>query len=249
MGRETARVMEIFTSLQGEGLDLGARHLFLRFYGCNRRCRYCDTETSLNPAGPCRVEQTPGRGDFRERPNPLSVEEVATLLHAGGAQKGGVDALTLTGGEPLLHTPFLQKLLPRLGDRFPVFLETNGLLFHELESILPWIDGISMDVKIPSATGEAADWAAHRRFLEIGSAKIRYVKAVLSPAVQEDELHHLADLIRSSGEPVLVLQPVGGSESERSWMDRLLAIQAGLREAGVRSVRIIPQVHKLLGVL
>ncbi len=249
MGRDSAAVMEIFTSLQGEGPDLGERHLFLRFYGCNRRCRYCDTEAALKDTGPCRVEQMPGRGDFRERPNPLTVEETASLLRAGGAQKGGVDALAITGGEPLLHAPFLQELLPRLQNRFSCILETNGLLFAELETILPFIDGISMDVKIPSATGEEADWEGHRRFLETGGAKIRYVKAVVSPIVKEDELHRLAELIRSGGNATLILQPVSGSESDRSWMGRLLEIQAGLREEGVRSVRVIPQIHKLLGVL
>lgn len=250
MSGVSADIMEIFTSLQGEGLDLGARHLFVRLYGCNCRCRYCDTEAALEVSGPCRIEQTPGRGDFRERFNPLDPEGAALLILAGAAQIGGIDALTLTGGEPLLQASFLRGLLPLLEHRFPCFLETNGLLYRELESILPLIDGISMDVKLASATGEATDWEAHRHFLQTGDAKIRYVKAVVSPTVEEDELSHLAELIRSCGrEPPLVLQPVSGSESDRSWMRRLLAIQADLREEGVGSVRIIPQIHKHLGVL
>ncbi|NOY53760.1 MAG: 7-carboxy-7-deazaguanine synthase QueE [Deltaproteobacteria bacterium] len=249
MERETVSVMEIFTSLQGEGPELGARHLFVRFYGCNRRCVYCDTEAALKLSGPCRIEQTPGRGDFRERPNPLNLEEVAHLILSGSVQAGGIDALTLTGGEPLLYAPFLRELLPLLDHRFPCLLETNGLLSDALQSVLPWIDVVSMDVKIPSATGEAADWEGHRRFLQTGGAKIGYVKTVLSPDVKEDELHLLAELIRSGGCPPLVLQPVSGSERDRSWIERLFDIQAGLREAGIDSVRIIPQVHKLLGVL
>ncbi len=250
MERDAAAVMEIFTSLQGEGPDLGERQLFLRFYGCNRRCRYCYTEASLKASGPCRVEQTPGKGDFQDRPNPLTVEETASLLRIGGAQKGGIHSLALTGGEPLLHAPFLRRLLPGVKKNLSVFLETNGLLYRELESILPLIDGISMDVKLASVTGETSDWEGHRRFLETGGAKIRYVKAVVSPVVERDELHRLAELIRSyGGDLPLVLQPVSGSESDRSWMERLLAIQADLRGGEGRSVRIIPQIHKLLGVL
>ncbi|MBI2447469.1 MAG: 7-carboxy-7-deazaguanine synthase QueE, partial [Candidatus Omnitrophica bacterium] len=40
------KISEIFSSIQGEGLYLGKRQIFVRFYGCNMRCAYCDTMPS-----------------------------------------------------------------------------------------------------------------------------------------------------------------------------------------------------------
>ncbi len=42
-----AKISEIFSSIQGEGLYLGKRHIFVRFFGCNMRCAYCDTMPSI----------------------------------------------------------------------------------------------------------------------------------------------------------------------------------------------------------
>ena len=41
-----ANLIEIFSSVQGEGRYVGCRQLFVRFEGCNLQCRYCDTENA-----------------------------------------------------------------------------------------------------------------------------------------------------------------------------------------------------------
>ena len=37
------KINEIFSSIQGEGLYIGSKQLFIRFCGCNLKCNYCDT--------------------------------------------------------------------------------------------------------------------------------------------------------------------------------------------------------------
>jgi 7-carboxy-7-deazaguanine synthase len=39
----TAKITEVFLSIQGEGVHAGDEHIFVRFHGCNMRCTFCDT--------------------------------------------------------------------------------------------------------------------------------------------------------------------------------------------------------------
>ena len=39
-----AKIKEIFSSIQGEGLYIGCKQIFIRFCACNLNCYYCDTD-------------------------------------------------------------------------------------------------------------------------------------------------------------------------------------------------------------
>ena len=43
MGEHTYKLVEMFYSIQGEGINMGMPMLFIRFAGCNLGCEYCDT--------------------------------------------------------------------------------------------------------------------------------------------------------------------------------------------------------------
>ena len=65
-------LVEIFSSVQGEGIHAGMSTLFIRFGECDLRCRWCDTPQSWKKTAECRIETERGAGVFRTLANPLS---------------------------------------------------------------------------------------------------------------------------------------------------------------------------------
>jgi len=74
---------------------VGCRQIFIRLHGCNLDCSYCDTVLAEMPLN-CRIEATPGKGDFKLLTNPLNVEEIAAV--AAAMKLSLHDSVSLTGG-------------------------------------------------------------------------------------------------------------------------------------------------------
>ena len=245
----TAPVFEIFSGIQGEGVLVGIRQIFVRLCGCNRHCRFCDTREACETTATCHVEETPGTRRFVRRRNPLTTGQVLEAIDALDAPRGLHHSVSLTGGEPLLHPDFIATLSPALGERgLAIYLETNGTLPDALERVVEGIEHVAMDVKLASATGEPTPWAAHRRFLGAAAARHTQVKVVVVAETTDEELDRLAALV-AAVEPAtpVVLQPVTALPRvlPPSPM-QVLGMQARLREK-LPDVRVIPQVHKLMG--
>ncbi|HEU4429975.1 MAG TPA: 7-carboxy-7-deazaguanine synthase QueE, partial [Myxococcota bacterium] len=96
----TANLVEIFSSIQGEGPYAGLSTLFIRFGGCDLRCAWCDSPHTWRPAERARIETARASGEFVERENPVAIEEIAAAAEALGALQHR--QVSLTGGEPLL---------------------------------------------------------------------------------------------------------------------------------------------------
>ncbi len=254
----TAPVAEIFSSVQGEGPWVGVRQVFVRTYGCDLCCRYCDTPASRSATGPCRVESPPGSRNWRHLANPLSVEAVADLVAELDTPRGLHHSVSLTGGEPLLHPDFVNGLAARcrvLG--LQTYLETNGQRVAELQRALDQIDIVSMDVKLRSSQPEDSDfdWEAlltrSMAFLRVALQKQVYVKIVITPLDTAADVERVAAAVASEApELTLILQPVTPNRDipaapAPEEMLRLHAAAGG----HLGDVRIIPQCHPRMGQL
>ena len=117
------KVSEIFTSFQGEGPYIGIPATFLRLYGCNLNCQWCDTDISTYEI--------------------LSVDEVAEILMTQ-MEFNNISLLVITGGEPTLQMDEIKRLIKELPDDIKIQLETNGSIFEyvpEMEYVIsPKVD-------------------------------------------------------------------------------------------------------------
>lgn len=250
----TAFVSEIFSSAQGEGVNIGRRQLFVRFCECHRNCLYCDTPVERTKT--VAIEREPGSGKFESVPNPLSVRQLVDLLVELNRPETAHDDLFITGGEPLLQADFLTAFLPEARKRLdlPVHLETSGDLPEEFAKVTEWIDHVLMDIKLPSVTGEAAAWEMHRDFLDIIEHEETgaTIKLVVGADTLDADLARSAEIIRASGSlAAVVLQPMtAASKTDRvPTAKQVLTWQSQMACDIGRSVRVIPQCHKLMGLL
>ncbi|WP_294158997.1 7-carboxy-7-deazaguanine synthase QueE [uncultured Selenomonas sp.] len=248
MSKDSENIIEIFSSIQGEGKYVGCRQVFVRFEGCNLHCAYCDTEHAIGAHPACRIETAAGSRMFHELLNPVSAEDAAVQIQALLVE-APAQAVSFTGGEPLLHAPFIHTLRGKVDALTPFLLETNGTLSEPLATVLDDVDIISMDLKLPSATGEAL-WDAHRRFLTLARRKELYVKMVIAENTPDEEFIRAVSLLESvAPDALLILQPVtpcGGVAACPP--ERVLAMQAEAMRH-VRDARVIPQTHKFIGQL
>jgi 7-carboxy-7-deazaguanine synthase len=247
---DSAPLIEIFSSIQGEGPYVGCRQAFIRFHGCNLGCAYCDT-LRQHPPQSCRIEIEPGRGQFRDLPNPLSLDQVCAVLRGWNERHPHLchHSLSITGGEPLIHFRLLTEWLPVLREMLPIYLETNGSLPDELAEVVRHVDYISMDIKLPSATGQAPLPESNRKFLKLAVPHKTFVKVVVAEETPEQEIEDACLMVRDVYPAIpLILQPVTRNGVPAVTASRLLQLQE-FASGFLPDVRIIPQTHVFLNFL
>jgi len=255
LSADEAPVQEIFSSIQGEGLYSGCRQLFVRFAHCHLHCAYCDTPMTT-PSGQCAVEWQAGTNQWQSEENPLKQSHLVEILQKLISTNGKHHSVSFTGGEPLLYSQFLATVLPQiqvLGVK--TFLETSGTQPHLLAPLLPFLDVVAMDVKLPSATKQAPRWTEHQAFyalLENNPAFSGdvFIKCVFNQSTTLEELSHLKTIV-TNPKTVIFLQPetplVESTTTITIDAQQMLALQAGV-SAWFEEVRVLPQTHKFLKV-
>ena len=242
-------LVEIFSSIQGEGLFVGCRQVFVRLAGCNLSCRYCDTRESFAIPAAARVETEAGSRVFESITNPVAASKwhdaVANLCRPPH------HSIRLTGGEPLLQPQAVAALSPLRKKGVKLYLETNGTLPKTLAQVIQQIDIVSMDFKLPSELPEnQAYWQEHADFLKVACQREVFVKIVLSGRTSPSELEQAIALICDIDPAIpLILQPVTPVNGVTPVVPEQVLRWQELALARLRNVRVIPQTHKLMGQL
>ncbi|TVY08283.1 7-carboxy-7-deazaguanine synthase QueE [Paenibacillus cremeus] len=129
-------MVEIFETVEGEGTRAGFPTVFVRLFGCNLRCTWCDTKYSYPPA---------------ESEFVMTIDEIVQE-----ATKYRAKHLCLTGGEPLMYgdkSAALIEALSATGKFTDIHIETNGAI--DLAMFMERIDAPEvryiMDYKLPDS--------------------------------------------------------------------------------------------------
>ena len=242
------QVMEIYLAPQGEGIFIGEPSVFIRFFGCNLKCVWCDTAYSINPK-----EWRKANPESKEEPyTEMLVNEVFDVVLQYST---GDTPVVLTGGEPLLQRDFhvLADKLFSIGAR--VTVETNGTVIPSAWPAHLQLDNTkkqilwSISPKMSSARTAKPD--KERLLVFMQRSEPMQLKFVISSVEDFHEaLHLLHALPTYAYEPNIVFQPNGmlldvyGIKKYLEILDWLQ--QLVIQEVLYKNVRVLPQLHAMI---
>jgi 7-carboxy-7-deazaguanine synthase len=232
------RLFEIFTSVEGEGILYGTKTLFVRLAGCPFTCFYCDTAESLP----------------MDSGTEYSIEEANNLIDK--KLEKNTYKVNFTGGEPLVQSEAVLDMAKHVKSRnIPTYLESSCYDSKKFSIVLPFIDFIKIEFKTPDAN--FVDTKHYSKLIEnaleclkasVQAKKITYIKIVVSSKTELESLNELLGKIFNtiSKEDIsgFIIQPTFGI-AEPS-LEQLLKLY-DLVYPYYTEVRVVPQLHKLIG--
>lgn len=230
-------VMEIFgPTVQGEGMVIGTKTMFIRTAGCEYRCSWCDSAFTWDGSG---VDQIKA----------MQPEDIWTKLSDIGGQR--FSHVTLSGGNPAL-LPQLGSLIDLLHiHNITVAVETQGSKWQDW---LLDIDEVTLSPKPPSS-GMNTDWEKLDHILErleqrsapfTHSLKVVIFNAIdLNYAVKVHERYPTVPLFLQIGNPDVHTMDITEHTSfllqRYSWL-----IEQVMESSILNNVRVLPQLHTLV---
>lgn len=235
------RVMELFPTIQGEGTDIGRETIFMRLYGCNLSCVWCDTAHSWD-------EAKYFRGIYQDYTDDDIINQIKSMPEAKE-----IRYMVITGGEPLLHNH--ESLTNMIGTLHSedlinhVTFETNGTILPHPELVK--VTGLfSVSPKLVSSQNKPYSPRLLGRWLDRAMDKIQF-KFVVANDLDAAEVAVM--LFEAQDERLkkvpIIFQPEESAGNYRE-LPKLMseAFRLAQLDKTDYDIRYIPQVHKLYGI-
>lgn len=202
---------EIFTTVQGEGRNIGRPVVFARLSGCNLECSWCDT--------PYTWVFNEKKAEAHDQHKVYVEADEMVKLTAGQAVERisgeKLDRLVITGGEPMIQQKQLIPMLTELRRRNPlqwVEIETNGTIAPKPEMI-ELIDQFNVSPKLENSGNSLKARVRERAMqtlVETPKADFKYV------VFGDQDLPEILEQVEHFGIPHdrVFLMPEGRTEEE-----------------------------------
>lgn len=222
-------VIEIFNSIQGEGVFAGAQTYFVRFRGCDFKCSWCDE---------------PLHRDHKADPVANDVESIMSHLDITKAR-----IVTLTGGNPCIHN--LSDLVKELkGAGFEVHVETQGSIMPDW---LKFVDFITISPKGPSSGNETDLFKLQHKLKNLRKVSKQIKPVVMVDrygAVSEEDLSYVKKLVKMFPKTYMIVQLGDDATADvKTYGTRYRILCEKIAEfSDLVDVRVLPQLHKIGGI-
>ena len=191
------KVNEIFLSIDGEGYRTGLPVVFIRLYGCNLNCSYCDTRYSCE------------NSEYKQ----MSLYDILVEVLSYG-----VPRVTLTGGEPLIHPGVKDLIVSLVANDIEVNIETNGAV--DLDEFIEFKYNskviFTMDYKCKSSGMEEKMILSNLVFLQPKDV----IKFVVSNYNELEKMEYILESSKCKAQPYV--SPVFGAIEPKELVDYVL---------------------------
>jgi 7-carboxy-7-deazaguanine synthase len=228
-------VIEIFgPTVQGEGMVIGQKTMFIRTAGCDYSCAWCDSAFTWDGTG-------------KHETRMLTAEQVVEGLREVGGDT--YSHVTISGGNPAL-LPRLEQLIDLLhAGGIQVALETQGSKWQEWFLL---IDELTISPKPPSST-MSTDWDVLDSIVDKLATQQRNfsLKVVV---FDETDLLYATDVHHRYPDVQFYLQAGNDDVKELDsslLLQRLMSkyvwlVETVMASAQLKNVRVLPQLHAWL---
>jgi organic radical activating enzyme len=234
----TTKLSEIFTSIEGEGILFGTKTMFVRLAGCPFRCHWCDTPYALP----------------MDSGSDYSVEEVKEIISE--SLQPNTYKINFTGGEPLVQYEAvieLAKFVRQKGLR--AYLESACYDAVRFAKVLPYIDICKVELKLRDS--KIVDEKQYCNLLKneleclrqtVRSCKTTYIKIVVTNSSNLKEFKEIVREVFRIAKPSelagFIIQP--SYRVDEPTLDVLFGFYDAVYPM-YDQVRVVPQLHKIIG--
>lgn len=225
-------VIELFgPTIQGEGSVIGLKTMFVRLYGCDYKCSWCDSAFTWDGSSKSSIQR-------------LTSLEIIDKLNSIGLD--GCTYVTISGGNPALYNEPLYDLISELHKRSKkIIVETQGSIWKD------WfndVDILTISPKPPSSL-MTTDW----KVLRFIFANLQHSKVSLKVVIFDETDYLFAKKIQVLFPDIPLYLQVGNAEVTRSeciagqllnkleWLFNLV-----INDPELQTARVLPQLHTLI---
>ncbi|ALS74393.1 7-carboxy-7-deazaguanine synthase [Planococcus rifietoensis] len=224
-------VMEVFgPTIQGEGMVMGQKTMFVRTAGCDYSCSWCDSKFTWDGTG---------------KSTAMTAADIVRQLEELG--KDAFSHVTISGGNPALHKGIAELVASCQEKGWRTAVETQGSVWQDW---LLEIDEVTVSPKPPSS-GMILDYSK----LDAMLGKLSSSQASLKVVVFDEADFFFAEQLHLRYPSFPFFLQVGNDDTQTTEDDKLVQhllgryqwlIDRHLVSAPLNDAKVLPQLHTLL---